>query len=296
MTGNVRLKPAAFDIRQRSWRSRLFTGNASFVTGGIILAVCLTGAVASLFLQNIVVDQDLTGRLTPPSWSSGGSGAHFLGTDSLGRDVFVRILDGMRTSLTIGLSAVAIGMAFGIMVGLVAGYFGGWVDAAFMRIVDAVLSIPTVLLALTVIAIIGGGVQNLIIVIAFAQWMAFARNTRGETLVYKEMLYTTAARSIGAGHGRIMLKHILPHTIPATIVLATLSVSTAILIEAGLSFLGVGVQPPAPSLGAMLSEGRQYVSSAPWLAIFPGLAIFALVLAINVLGEGLRVHLEKRTK
>lgn len=277
-------------------RSRFFSGNAAFVVGGAIIALCLAGGLSSLFMQDTVVAQNLTERLTPPAWAPGGNPEHFLGTDSLGRDVFARMLDGLRTSLVIGLLAVALGMTFGILIGLLSGYFGGWLDTIFMRLADAVLAIPTVLLALTTIAIIGGGIRNLIIVIAFAQWMAFARNTRGETLVYKEMLYTTASRSLGAGDIHIMLRHVLPHTIPATIVLATLSVSSAILLEAGLSFLGMGVQPPAPSLGAMLSEGRQYVSSASWLAIFPGVAIFILVLGINVLGEGLRIHLDRSNK
>ncbi|PTT70400.1 ABC transporter permease [Arthrobacter sp. HMWF013] len=277
-------------------RGRFFSGNSAFVVGGTILLLCLAGGVASLFMQDAVVAQTLTDRLKPPAWAPGGTTGHFLGTDSLGRDVFARMLDGLRTSLLIGLLAVALGMAFGIFIGLLAGYFGGWLDTIFMRLADAVLAIPTVLLALTTIAIIGGGITNLILVIAFAQWMAFARNTRGEALVYKEMLYTTASRSLGASDIHIMVRHVLPHTVPATIVLATLSVSHAILIEAGLSFLGMGVQPPAPSLGAMLSEGRQYVASASWLAIFPGLAIFILVLGINVLGEGLRVHLDRSSK
>jgi peptide/nickel transport system permease protein len=263
--------------------------NAALATGSAIVGVAVLAAVWSLFQGDAASEQDLVGRLSPPAWSGG----HLLGTDSLGRDVLARILEGTRTSLLISLSAVVLGMVAGVAVGLLTGYFRGWVDVAFMRFADAVLAIPTVLLALTVIAIVGGGVRNLVFVIAFAQWMAFARNTRAEALVHQQMLYTTAARSIGARHGRIMLRHVLPHTVPSTIVLATLSVSSAILIEAGLSFLGIGVQPPAASLGGMLSEGRQYVGAAPWLAVFPGLAIFALVLGINVLGDGLRTHLDR---
>jgi peptide/nickel transport system permease protein len=266
--------------------------NAALITGSVIVGVAVVASLWSLFQGDAATEQDLVGRLTPPAWA-GGDGGHLLGTDSLGRDVFARILEGTRTSLVISLSAVVLGMIAGVLIGLLTGYFRGWVDVAFMRFADAVLAIPTVLLALTVIAIVGGGVRNLVFVIAFAQWMAFARNTRAEALVHREMLYTTAARSIGARHGRIMLRHVLPHTVPSTIVLATLSVSSAILIEAGLSFLGIGVQPPAASLGGMLSEGRQYVSTAPWLAIFPGLAIFVLVLGINVLGDGLRTHLDR---
>lgn len=282
----------------RSWmanvRRKLFPGNSSLIAGSIILGVSVIGAIVSVVLGAAVNAQDLVGRLTPPAWAPGGVAGHFLGTDSLGRDVFFRILDGARTSLTIALFAVALGMLFGVVIGLVSGYFGGWLDSVLMRFADAVLSIPVVLLALTTIAIIGGGVVNLILVIAFAQWMAFARNTRGETMVYREMLFTTAARSLGAKNFHIIRRHILPHTVPVTIVLATLSMSSAILIEAGLSFLGIGVQPPDPSLGAMLSEGRQYMSSAPWLAVFPGVAIFVLVLGINLLGDGLRVFMDRR--
>jgi len=277
--------------RRRVWPSVL-PQNSALIVGSLIVGVALVASTVSLFFGDAARDQDLVNRLSPPSWAGGAPG-HLLGTDSLGRDVLARILEGTRTSLVISLAAVTLGMVAGVVIGLVAGYFRGWVDAAFMRLADAVLSIPNVLLALTVIAMIGGGVRNLVFVIAFSQWMAFARNTRAEALLHREMLYTAAARSIGARHGRIILRHVLPHTIPSTIVLATLSVSTAILVEAGLSFLGIGVQPPAAALGGMLSEGRQYITTASWLAVFPGLAIFLLVFGINALGDGLRTRLDR---
>ncbi|WP_432563598.1 ABC transporter permease [Kineococcus sp. SYSU DK003] len=265
----------------------------ALVAGACVLALVLVVSLLTAVFGPATTGQDLLQRLAAPSWWPGGSPGHLLGTDSLGRDVFARIAEGARTSLLIGLAAVAIAVVFGVAVGLLAGFAGGWVDAAFMRLADAVLAIPTVLLALSVIAVVGGGIRNLVLVIAFSQWMTFARNTRAVTLVQREKLYTTAARAAGAGNARIVLRHVLPHTLPSTIVLATLNVSSAILVEAGLSFLGIGVQPPAPSLGGMLSEGRQYVTGAPWLALFPGLAIFVLVLAVNVLGDGLRSHLDR---
>jgi peptide/nickel transport system permease protein len=262
--------------------------------GGTLVCLFVALALASLLLHGKVYDQDLLHRLQPPVYSAGGDSAHLLGTDSLGRDVLARIMAGTRISLEIAVVAVILGGVAGIALGMIAGYFGGWIDDLLMRFTDAVLAIPLVLFALSVIAVIGGGVRNLILVIAFTQWMTYARTARGETLVLRESLFVTAARSIGCGNLRILARHVLPHLLPSAIVLATLNVSTAVLLEAGLSFLGLGIAPPDPSLGSMLTEGRQYITRAPWLAIWPGLTLLLLVLAINLTGDGLRTRLDRR--
>jgi peptide/nickel transport system permease protein len=280
-------------LGRRRRREGLVAATPALVVGGTLVCVFVGLALASLALHGKVYDQDLLARLQPPFYSHGGSGGHVLGTDSLGRDVLGRIMAGTRISLEIAVVAVVLGGIAGVALGMIAGYFGGWVDDLLMRFTDAVLAIPLVLFALSVIAVIGSGVRNLILVIAFTQWMTYARTARGETLVLRESLFVTAARSIGCGHIRILLRHVLPHLLPSTIVLATLNVSTAVLLEAGLSFLGLGIAPPDPSLGSMLTEGRQYITRAPWLAIYPGLALLLLVLAINLTGDGLRTRLDR---
>lgn len=260
----------------------------ALVIGGVLTALFLAFAIGSLFVHDQAYTQELAGRLQPP-----GTPGHPLGTDTLGRDVLGRIMTASRISLEIGLAAVAISGVLGVLLGMLSGYFGGWLDDAVMRVTDAVLAIPVVLFALSVIAVVGGGIRNLILVIAFTQWMTYARTARGETLVLREMLFVTAGRSVGCRHGQLLRWHVLPHLLPSAIVLATLNVSTAILLEAGLSFLGLGVQPPDPSLGSMLTEGRQYIARASWLAVYPGLALLLLVLGINLLGDGLRARLDR---
>ena len=278
----VATRPAA--LRRRP----LIGGTPALWIGGVLVVLFLGFALASFFQHDRAYSQELVARLLPP-----GAQGHLLGTDSLGRDVLARIMTASRISLEIGISSVAIGGVLGVGLGMVAGYFGGWLDDVVMRITDAVLAIPIVLFALSVIAVVGGGIRNLILVIAFTQWMTYARTARGETLVLREAAFVTAARSLGCGHSRIMRRHILPHLLPSAIVLATLNVSTAVLLEAGLSFLGLGVQPPDPSLGSMLTEGRQYITRASWLAIYPGLALLLLVLGINLLGDGLRSRIDR---
>jgi len=284
---------AAATLGRRRRREGLVTATPALLVGATLVCLFVALALASLALHGKVYDQDLLARLQPPFYSQGGSTAHLLGTDSLGRDVLARIMAATRISLEIAVVAVALGGVAGVALGMVAGYFGGWVDDLLMRFTDAILAIPLVLFALSVIAVIGGGIRNLIVVIAFTQWMTYARTARGETLVLRESLFVTAARSIGCGHVRILLRHVVPHLLPSAIVLATLNVSTAVLLEAGLSFLGLGIAPPDPSLGSMLTEGRQYITRAPWLAIYPGLALLLLVLAINLAGDGLRARIDR---
>ncbi|MGH3384435.1 MAG: ABC transporter permease [Nocardioidaceae bacterium] len=260
------------------------------------LAVLVTLAILSLFLEERVYDQVLVGRLRPPFWESGGSTSNVLGTDSLGRDVLSRIMAGLRVSLQIGVASVLIGSVLGVALGVLSGYYGGKIDDAIMRLTDAVLAIPIVLLALSVIAVVGGGARNLILVIALTQWMAYARTARGEVMVLREVPFVTAAKSLGCLDWQIILRHCLPHVLPSVLVLATLGISEAVLLEAGLSFLGLGIQPPDPSLGSMLTEGRQYIHRAPWLAIYPGAVLLVLVLAINTVGDGLRRRIDRRAR
>ena len=220
--------------------------------------------------------------LLPPS------AAHWLGTDQLGRDVLSRLIYGTRISLVIGLIAVGIASIIGIGVGALAGYYGGWIDAALMRLVDTMLSIPTIFLLLAIIAIIGPSIHVIMIVIGLTSWMGVARLIRAEILSLKEREFVLAARVLGASSWRILSRHLIPNAIGPVLVSATLGVGSAILTESVLSYLGLGVQPPTPSWGNILNEGRIALGVAWWLTLSPGLSILVTVLAFNLLGEGLR--------
>ncbi len=228
---------------------------------------------------------DLQAKLQPPSWR------HPLGTDNLGRDVLTRILHGAYISLTVGFVAVGIGIGIGTAVGAVSGYFGGWVDNVVMRVVDALLCFPMFFLILTVIALLGPGLWKIVIVMGVLGWPATSRLVRAEFLTLREMDYVTAARALGQRKRAIIFRHILPNALAPVFVSAVLGVSGAILTEAGLSFLGFGVQPPQATWGNIVSDGRVYVLDAWWLILFPGLAILATTLAFYLTGEGLRESL-----
>ena len=218
----------------------------------------------------------------------GPSPAHPLGTDHLGRDVLARMLFGARISLTVGFVAVGISITIGIIIGAVAGHFGGWVDNFLMRFVDVVISFPRFFLILTVVALVKPSLWNIIIVLGLTGWTGTARLIRGEILSLRERDFVQAARALGADAPRIILRHLVPNALTPVLVSATLGVAGAILTEAGLSFLGFGVQPPQPTWGNILTEGRLYIFDAWWLTVFPGLAILVTVLAFNLVGEGLR--------
>lgn len=231
---------------------------------------------------------DVLARFAPPAWLEGGSTDHLLGTDSLGRDTLSRLILGARVSLLVGLAAVAIGGLIGTTLGLIAGYFGGRVDAVVMRLVDVQLAFPGILLALTVLALLGRSLGNLILVLGIVQWAQYARLVRGHVLSVREQEYVEGARSLGARGGRIVVRHIFPNSTAPIIVIGSFSVATTILAESALSFLGLGVPPSVPTWGGMLSEGRDHLVRAWWLAIFPGLAITLTVLSINLLGDWMR--------
>lgn len=221
---------------------------------------------------------------------------HIFGTDEYGRDIFSRLIVGARITLSISISAVLIGMAVGTFLGLVSGFFGKWVDKTIMRVCDVLFAFPDLILAIGIVAILGPGLKNVVIAVAFFSIPSFARVVRGATLEVKEMLFVEASRSIGASNKRIIWKHIFPETIPTIIVYFTMKVGTAILAAASLSFLGLGAEPSSPDWGAMLSMSRDYIDSSFHLVFFPGFVIFLTVLAFNLLGDGLRDVLDPKTK
>ncbi|MBI5815988.1 MAG: ABC transporter permease [Nitrospinae bacterium] len=227
-------------------------------------------------------DQDLYNGLGSPG------AEHLLGQDRLGRDILSRIIFGARISLLVGFTTVTVSVVIGSAIGAAAGYAGGKVDEFVMRVCDVFLAFPGILLAIAVMAILGPSLSNVIIALCMMGWTSYARLVRGQTLTLREREYVQAARALGAGAPRVILRHIIPNAAPPVIVEATFGVASAILAEAGLSFLGLGVQPPTPSWGSMLAEGRQFLLVAPHLTIFPGLAVMLTVMGINFLGDGLR--------
>jgi len=235
-------------------------------------------------------------KMYPTKTLNAPSLEHWLGTDLYGRDVFSRIVFGSRLSLQMGLISVSIGVSVGGVLGLLAGYSGSMIDEMTMRLMDVMLAFPGILLALTIIAFLGPGLTNAMIAVGISSVPLFCRMVRGCVLSAKEDVYVEAAKSIGCGTLRVVFRHILPNVIAPVIVLATLAVGWAILTGASLSFLGLGAQPPTPEWGTILSEGRDYLRVAPWITTFPGLAITVLVIAVNVMGDGLRVALDPRMK
>lgn len=235
-------------------------------------------------------EYELASVLLPPSR------AHWLGTDDQGRDVASRLVHGCRVSISVGFVAVSIYVLIGIIIGALAGYFGGWMDIIFSRLIEIVICFPVFFLILTVLAFIGPSIYNIMVVIGVTSWTGIARLVRGEFLKQRPQDYVQAARVSGAGAGRIMWRHILPNSLAPVLVSATFGVAGAILIESGLSFLGFGVQPPTPSWGDILSQSRDYIDIAWWLTLFPGLAIFITITAYNLVGEGLRDAIDPRLK
>ncbi|TRZ40431.1 ABC transporter permease [Niallia circulans] len=235
-------------------------------------------------------------RLKPPMWMEGGTIEHILGTDNLGRDILSRILYGSRVSLIVGIGAVLVSGLIGAVLGLLAGFYGGWINAIIMRTADAFLAIPTILLMLVVLAVVGPGLSTLIFVIGITNWVSYARVVRGEVLSIKEREFIKSVVAIGARKSRIIFLHILPNVISSFIIISGMSVATTIVLEASLSFLGLGIKSPAVSWGGMLSDGRQYVATAWWVATFPGLAITITVLGVIFLGDWLRDMLDPRLK
>ncbi|PYM41559.1 MAG: peptide ABC transporter permease [Candidatus Rokuibacteriota bacterium] len=242
------------------------------------------------------IEQDITNRLKPPGSPDPSGRMHVLGTDHLGRDLLARVIFGARPALLVGVAAVAISGIIGMIVGLVSGYFGGRTDDVFMRLADIQLAFPFILLAIAVIGVLGPSLPVIIIVIGVSSWVVYARVVRGAVLSLREREFVQAAQALGSRDGRILVRHILPNAFTPWLVVATLDMARVIVIESALSFLGLGVQPPTPTWGGMLADGRVYISTAWWLATFPGLAILVTVLGINLFGDGLRDTLDPRLK
>jgi peptide/nickel transport system permease protein len=262
----------------------------------VVLGVMLAAVFAPLVSPFDPLEQDIGQRLREPGWQDAQGRLHPLGTDHLGRDILARIVFGSRIALVVGLAAVAISGVLGMLIGLVAGYFGGRVDDFLMRLADIQLAFPFILLAIAVIGVLGPSLQNIIIVIGVSSWVVYARVVRGEVLSIREREYVQAAIALGSQHWRVLRHHVLPNTLTPWLVVATLDMARVIVIESALSFLGLGVQPPTPTWGGMLADGRVYLSTAWWLATFPGLAILVTVLGINLFGDGLRDTLDPRLK
>lgn len=283
---SVRAEPAAAPSRARRTRG-LAAGGAAFV-----LLLVLAAVAAPWLAPEDPIRQSLRGRLSAPTFSDADGKAHLLGTDHLGRDVFSRVVYGARVSLLVGFAAVIVGGLVGATLGLLAGFRGGWTDSLIMTLADAQLAFPFILLALAVVAAIGPGLLNVILILGIAGWATFARVVRAQVLSIKQREYVEAVRAIGAPQPTIVLRHVVPNVLTPVIVLATATVANNIVVEASLTFLGLGVQPTIPSWGSMLADARDYLAVAWWMGIFPGVSLMLTVLAINLLGDWLRDYLD----
>lgn len=277
------------------WRS--FSANRGALAGLIIVVAVL--AMAAFAHQLAPYPPDLTDNtvfLVPPAWQAGGSTAHWLGTDAIGRDILSRLIHGARLSLLIGIAVVALSVVVGTVLGLLAGYFRGLFEIAVMRMMDIILTLPSLLLAIVIVAILGPGLMNAMLAVAIVVLPHYVRITRAAVIAETSRDYVTAARMGGAGHIRLMFSEVLPNCTAPLIVQASLGISTAILDAAALGFLGLGAQPPSPEWGTMLADAREFVLRAWWVVTFPGLMILITVLAFNLLGDGLRDALDPKLK
>jgi peptide/nickel transport system permease protein len=284
MNEPVRLTPTRRMLRRLRRTANIWIGAV------ILLIVIVSAALAPILTSYDPIKVTPRDRLKPPS------AEHLFGTDDFGRDIFTRVLYGGRLSVQVGLFSVALASITGTILGISAGYYGRWLDALIMRTMDVMLAFPGILLALAIVAILGRSLFNVMLAVGIASIPVYTRITRGSTLAIREMDYVTAARAIGCPGWQIMLRHILPNIIAPLIVITTNGIAGAIVAGAGLSFLGLGAQPPTPEWGIMLSEGRSYLRAASWVTTYPGLAIMITVLAINLLGDGLRDVLDPRLK
>ena len=288
--GEIRERPRFAALRS------LFRRKLALVGAIFVLIAFLAAIFAPVLTAYDPAEIDIINRLKAPGWSSPNGEYHLLGTDTLGRDVFARLVYGARVSLVVGLSAVLLAGTLGVFLGLLSGYFGGSLDDVIMRIGDIQLAFPFILLAISILAVLGPGVDKLIIVLGITGWVTYGRLARSQVIYLREMEFVDAARAVGVRQARIMGRHILPNLWGVIIVIASFSVASTILAEASLSFLGLGVPPEIPTWGGMLSENREYLEIAPWLVVFPGLAISLTVLGINVLGDWVRDYLDPRMK
>ena len=282
---------------QRSEALRRLVQNRAALLGLLVVLLVVFGALfAPLLAPHDPTEQDLSKRLLPPSWQEGGETSFVLGCDPLGRDILSRIIYGARISLIVGLLAVLVRGTGGVLLGLLSGYYGGWIESLLMRLGDVQLALPFLVLALAIMSVLGPGLRNVIGVLGITGWIFYARVVRSEVLSLREREFVQAARLVGARNLRILVRHILPNVSASVIVIATLDIAQMIILEASLSYLGMGVQPPTPSWGGMVAAGRDYLSTQWWVSTFPGLAIFITVMAINLVGDWLRDVLDPTTR
>ena len=260
----------------------------------ILLGFILLAILAPLLAPLDPLNQSLLARLKPPGFSANGV-TRWLGSDELGRDLLSRVIYGTRISLLVALLSVCVSGSLGTLIGLIAGYRRGWIEIVIMRAVDIMMSIPAILLAILMVAVLGPSITNLVIVLGLTRWPRYTRIAYAQTLVVANMPYVTAARLAGARMPRILFRHLLPNIMAPLIVVATLEFGLMILYEAGLSFLGLGIQPPTPSWGAIMNAGRDYIASAWWITVFPGACLFLVVLSVNLLGDYLRDYFDRRS-
>ncbi|WFB59021.1 nickel transporter permease [Paenibacillus sp. BR1-192] len=277
-------------VQWKSFYHRLKKNKAALFGGYFLLLMILIAIFGPLLTQYDPTKVDYSTKLLKPSAD------HWFGTDHNGRDIFTRIIHGMRLTLSVGFISVIIGAAFGVVLGIISGYYGGKWDALIMRVTDVMLAFPGILLALAVVSVLGKNLFNVIIAVSIFSIPTFARVVRGSTLAVRKLEYVDVMRSLGASDGRIIFGHILPNITSPIIVQATLRIAVAILTASGLSFLGLGAQPPTPEWGAMLNDGRNYIMDHPHVALFPGLSIVFVVIAFNLLGDGLRDVLDPKMK
>jgi peptide/nickel transport system permease protein len=294
VTTTVKEAPSTLGrIVQTILPSRRFPGISLFI---LIFLLILPGIFAPQLAPHNPIKGSLSARLKPPAWVAGGSITYPLGTDKVGRDILSRIIYGARVSLAVSIVAIVVSGAIGVTLGLIAGYFGGKTDALIMRLVDISLGLPTILIALVFVAVVGPSFGTVIIVTSFLLWARYARQVRGETLSIRERDFISRARVAGASHLRIMFRYIFPNVINTLTVLATLQIGAIILLESTLSFLGAGIPRPTPTWGSMIADGRDLIVVAWWIAMFPGLAIMLTVLSLNLLGDWLRDYLDPKLR
>lgn len=284
----------AMGAERAAARWRMLRGPSTWISLLLLGLMLLCAIAPGLLSPHDPYHQDLGKRLLGPVFSSTADPAHLLGTDQLGRDVLSRIIHGARITLVISVLAVVLSSVLGTAVGLYAGYRGGWIDNIVMRLIDMQLAFPVILLVIAVVSLLGPSLPTLIAIIGLSGWPRFARVARGSVLAAREMDYVDAARAVGAGRWRIMGQHILPNILSALIVYASFELARMVLLEATLSFLGLGVQPPTPTWGGMINDGRQYIFQSWGVSFFPGLAILLLILIFNMLGDDLRDALDPR--
>ena len=276
------------------WRPLRSLARLDLVAGsGLLLAVAALAGLGDVLWHADPLAGSLLATMRPPGSEVGGI-SYPLGSDQIGRDMLARLMDGTRISLAIVLAAGALGATLGTALGLCAGYFGGVVDSVIMRLVDVQLAIPFILLILLVMAVIGPGIENLVVVLGVTGWAVYARTARARTLEVRELEYVEAARAVGGGTRRILTHHVLPNILPSQLVLLTLDLPRLVVLEASVGFLGLGVQPPTPTLGNLIGDGRSFLLVASWMVIYPGIVISALVVGFNLLGDGLVRRLDRR--